>query len=670
MPFFLLFLAAQIGGSRALAYPPAESTSFRLTPTDTLMSKPTGPAWEGKVYVFADPRRTFQPFIGIGGALTDAAAETFAKLPAARQDELITAYYSTVPGIGYTLGRTNIHSCDFSSESYTYVTEGDKDLTSFSIAHDLRYRIPLIKRAMAASGNQLKLFASPWSPPAYMKDNNDMLNGGHLRPEYAHAWALYFAKFVASYRKEGVPVWGITIQNEPMATQKWESCVFQASDERDFLKHHLGPVMAQQGLLGNVNIIVWDHNRDLIIQRALAIFDDSAATKYAWGIGFHWYEDWSGGQQMYGNVALVSRLYPDKHILFTEGTPASFDSNEYGRWSLGEAYGRSMINDFNSGAEGQTLCAAALDPEGVLQCLLRPRVFCRASGFGVLPRHTRGFAPPYPPSRFRSSGHGADRIRLRSAAHVLLGVTLALAGGAARVGAQMEMGPGHTEGSARPLGVPEQRAGSGTSWLPDATPMHAIHLAWGSWTLMTHGAVFLQFDDQGGPRGGSPLGVVNWGMLAASRGALGGRLHLRLMLSAEPFTIGARGYPLLLQTGEEYGGAPLVDRQHPHDLFMELAALYERRIADNLAASIYLAPVGEPALGPPAFPHRPSASSDPLAPLSHHWQDATHITFGVITAGLFTRSVKVEGSVFNGREPDENRTDFDYAGRRLHSYTR
>ena len=360
----LLLWRSAASQTRAIVYTTAESTSFRLTPTDTLMFKPTEPTSEGKVYVFADPRRTFQPFIGIGGALTDAAAETFAKLPAARQDELITAYYSTVPGIGYTLGRTNIHSCDFSSESYTYVTEGDKDLTSFSIAHDLRYRIPLIKRAMAASGNQLKLFASPWSPPAYMKDNNDMLHGGHLRPEYAHAWALYFAKFVASYRKEGVPVWGITIQNEPMATQKWESCVFQAADERDFLKHHLGPVMAQQGLLGNVNIIVWDHNRDLIIQRALAIFDDSAATKYAWGIGFHWYEDWSGGQQMYGNVALVSRLYPDKHILFTEGTPASFDSTAYGRWSLGEAYGRSMINDFNSGAEGWTDWNILLDERG------------------------------------------------------------------------------------------------------------------------------------------------------------------------------------------------------------------------------------------------------------------------------------------------------------------
>src|SRR5438094_8106927 len=131
---------------------------------------------------------------------------------------------------------------------------------------------------------------------------------------------------------------GITIQNEPMAVQRWESCVYQAGDERDFLKDYLGPVMVQQGLR-DVNIIVWDHNRDLIIQRAQTIFDDSQAAKYVWGIGFHWYEDWSGGHQLYGNVALVNRLYPDKHILFTEGTPASFDSAGYGRWSqIGRAH--------------------------------------------------------------------------------------------------------------------------------------------------------------------------------------------------------------------------------------------------------------------------------------------------------------------------------------------
>ncbi|HYS61096.1 MAG TPA: hypothetical protein VEM27_10925, partial [Gemmatimonadales bacterium] len=144
---------------RAIVYTTAESTSFRLTPTDTLTFKPSEPTSEGKIYVFVDPRKTFQSLIGIGGALTDAAAETFAKLPGARQEELLQAYYSTDRGIGYTLARTNIHSCDFSSESYTYVDEGDKDLKSFSIAHDLRFRIPLIKQAMAASGNRLKLFA-------------------------------------------------------------------------------------------------------------------------------------------------------------------------------------------------------------------------------------------------------------------------------------------------------------------------------------------------------------------------------------------------------------------------------------------------------------------------------------------------------------------------------
>src|SRR5882762_5514931 len=218
------------------------------------------------------------------------------------------------------------------------------------------------------------------------------------------------------------------------------------------------------------------------------------------------------------------------------------------------------------------------------------------------------------------------------------------------------------------LGIPESRMGSGTSWLPDASPMHAAHIMLGDWTLMLHGQGFVQYDRQGGSRGGDQLGVINWAMAAASRRIGGGRLELRGMLSAEPWTIGSRGYPLLVQSGEAYQGAPLHDRQHPHDLFMELAALYERPVARNLGLSLYLAPVGEPAVGPVAFPHRPSAADDPLAPIAHHWQDGTHITFGVVTAGVFTRTVKLEGSWFNGREPDEQRTGFDYAGRRLDSY--
>src|SRR5665213_1078669 len=227
--------------------------------------------------------------------------------------------------------------------------------------------------------------------------------------------------------------------------------------------------------------------------------------------------------------------------------------------------------------------------------------------------------------------------------------------------------PGMSMGS-EPLGIPMQRTGSGTSWVPAATTMHASHMMLGGWDLMLHGLAFLQYDDQGTKRGDKQFGSVNWGMIMAGTGLAGGRLNLRGMMSAEAFTVGSRGYPLLLQSGESYHGQPLYDRQHPHDLFMEIAAMYDHVIGDNLAVSLYAAPVGEPAIGPVAFPHRPSAQNDPLAPIGHHWQDATHISFGVLTGGIYTRTVRLEGSIFNGREPDEIRTNFDYKGRSLDSY--
>ena len=219
------------------------------------------------------------------------------------------------------------------------------------------------------------------------------------------------------------------------------------------------------------------------------------------------------------------------------------------------------------------------------------------------------------------------------------------------------------------LGIPETRMGSGTSWLPDAAPMHAAHFRLGAWTVMLHGRAVVQYDHQAGLRGDSRVSLIDWAMLAASRTVAGGSLSLRGMMSSDPWGVGSRGYPLLLQTGESDRGVSLHDHQHPHDLFMELAALYERAVARNLAVSLYAAPVGEPAVGPAAFPHRPSAADDPLAPLAHHWQDGTHITFGVLTAGVFTRTTKLEASMFNGREPDEDRTNFDYAGRALDSYS-
>ena len=211
--------------------------------------------------------------------------------------------------------------------------------------------------------------------------------------------------------------------------------------------------------------------------------------------------------------------------------------------------------------------------------------------------------------------------------------------------------------------------GSGTSWVPLSSGVRAAHVKAGQWMLMLHGVAYAQYAHQDGPRGGWQFGSINWLMLSAAHPAAGGRVEFRAMGSAEPWTLGQVGYPMLLQTGETYQGVPLHDRQHPHDLAMELSMTYERRIAGPVSASLYLAPVGEPAAGPVAFMHRPSAVGDPFAPLSHHWQDGSHVTFGVVTAGLFTRHLKLEGSLFNGREPDEVRTNFDYAGRRLDSWS-
>lgn len=210
-----------------------------------------------------------------------------------------------------------------------------------------------------------------------------------------------------------------------------------------------------------------------------------------------------------------------------------------------------------------------------------------------------------------------------------------------------------------PLGIPMSREASGTAWLPDSTPMHAIHAAAGSWLLMVHGNVFVQYVRETSDRGDEQFGSINWVMGMARTPAAGGVLTVRTTFSAEPATVGRCGYPDLLATGEFCRGEPLHDRQHPHDVFMELAAGYERQVTSGLAIQLYGGPVGEPALGPGGYPHRASAQANPIAPIGHHWMDATHISFGVVTAGLFGRWWKVEGSVFNGREPDDQRTGID-----------
>jgi glucosylceramidase len=353
----------RIAASEVTVYTTAANTDFRMSATAKLAFKPMGQPLETQLCVFVDPTKKAQAVLGIGGALTDASAEVFAKLPPAKQRELLDAYFTRDKGIGYTLGRTTIHSCDFSSASYTYVDEGDAALKSFSVAHDRQYRIPFTKQALATAGGQLTIFASPWSPPAFMKTNGEMLHGGKLKPEMRQAWANYYAKFIKAYDREGIHVWGTTVQNEPMATQTWESCIYTAEEERDFIKGFLGPTLAREGL-SDRKIIGWDHNRDLIYQRVSTIMADPDAAKFVWGFGFHWYEPWSGGTMMFDNVRLVHETYPDKKLLFTEGAAERFSAEEIRNWRLGEHYGLSMINDFNDGAVGWTDWNVLLDEQG------------------------------------------------------------------------------------------------------------------------------------------------------------------------------------------------------------------------------------------------------------------------------------------------------------------
>jgi hypothetical protein len=217
---------------------------------------------------------------------------------------------------------------------------------------------------------------------------------------------------------------------------------------------------------------------------------------------------------------------------------------------------------------------------------------------------------------------------------------------------------------------PMSRESSGTAWVPDSTPMYGRMFMLGNDMLMLHGGAFPRYTNVSTRRGDDRIDMPNWLMAMYSHpvsenAQLGGRL----MMSLDPLTEGGRGYPLLYQSGETWHGQPLHDRQHPHDLFDELSLSYSQKFTNELSSYIYFGYPGEPALGPPTFMHRLSAMDNPDAPIGHHWQDSTHITFGVATAGLAWKNVKVEGSIFTGREPDENRYDFDrprfdsYSGR-------
>ncbi len=308
--------------------------------------------------VTVDRAVKFQEILGFGGAFTEAAAVTWLKMSPANRQRIIEAYFNHESGHGYNLGRTHINSCDFALGNYACAeVPDDWKLEHFNIERDRRAVLPMIGEALGATGGEgMTFFVTPWSPPPWMKTNSKMNNGGQLRPECRQVWADHYVRFIRAYEEAGVPVWGLTVQNEPAATQTWDSCVYSAQEESDFVRDYLGPTLERAGL-GRLKIIIWDHNRDTMVQRARVAYADPAASKYIWGTGFHWYVE-----DKFDNLQLHHDAFPDKHLLFTEGCQEG--GPHPGSWAVGERYGRSMIHDFNRWTVGWCDWNLVLDETG------------------------------------------------------------------------------------------------------------------------------------------------------------------------------------------------------------------------------------------------------------------------------------------------------------------
>lgn len=303
--------------------------------------------------IVIDPSRSYQKHLGFGGAFTESAAYTLSCLSEDEQEKVIENYFGK-HGLRYNLGRTHINSCDFAIENYDYVKPGDKKLESFDISREERWVIPMVKKALKHVPH-LKLLASPWSPPAWMKDNNNMNFGGKLLKEYYQTWANYYVKYFEAMEKHGLHYFMVTVQNEPAAKQTWDSCIYSAEEERDFIKDYLGPTIERSKY--GVKILGWDHNRDIIVERAGVILNDPKASKYTWGIGTHWYVS-----EKFENLSVVHGMFPDKHLVFTEGCqeggPHPLDLK------VAERYARNIIGDLNNFVEGWIDWNLVLDEQG------------------------------------------------------------------------------------------------------------------------------------------------------------------------------------------------------------------------------------------------------------------------------------------------------------------
>mmetsp|Transcript_43946 Transcript_43946/g.140005 ORF Transcript_43946/g.140005 Transcript_43946/m.140005 type:complete len:614 (-) Transcript_43946:246-2087(-) len=328
----------------------------------------TGEPRKGEPNIVLNPDVRFQTFMGFGGAFTESSAELLQQMGSANQERIIDAYFRAGTGLGYQIGRLHMNSCDFSRGNWSCCEKADdQELESFTIEHYQQAVLPMVRRACAAAGRSLRLFASPWSPPAWMKGTDRMLNGGKLKPECRDLWAKCYVKFARSLQEAGFPLWGFTVQNEPDADNAWENCLFDPAEERDFIRDHLGPAIDSSGM--DLKLIAWDHNRDDLYLRAHTIYSDSDAAKYVWGMGWHWYGDpryefWADAndQTCFENVRLVHELCPHKHLWVTEVCQEL--GSHIGDWGVGERYAESIIRDFNNWCEAWVDWNLILDQDG------------------------------------------------------------------------------------------------------------------------------------------------------------------------------------------------------------------------------------------------------------------------------------------------------------------
>lgn len=327
------------------------SRLLRIDPSERLLPSARLPS----CIVRMDPTKTGQTFLGFGGALTESSGYVLDALRPEERSRVIAAYFDQEKGHGYALARTHLNSCDFSLENWACVEKKDESLESFSMERPLAWQIPLIREAIAMAGGSLKLMVTPWSPPGWMKDNGEMNNGGTLLPGYYGLWARYMRRFVDELAKLGIPVWSMSVQNEPEATQTWDSCRWSGTEEAVFVAEHLGPELERAGY--DIPILAWDHNRDRLRARYEESMAVPGADRYIKGAAFHWY---SGDQ--YDNVAWVAERYPDHILAFTEGCVEG--GSRPGAWFTGERYAHNIINDLNSGCTAWIDWNIALDTMG------------------------------------------------------------------------------------------------------------------------------------------------------------------------------------------------------------------------------------------------------------------------------------------------------------------